>query len=98
MLSDHRLVRTSPVIPIIRGGGFSTQLQQHQQQQHQQSDGDAMQGTDGGMMMVGSSQISEEMLPMPMTQIERGAYGGRDVTMMRNNKDKAKKKKRTAGF
>lgn len=57
-----------------------------------------MQGTDGGMMMVGSSQISEEMLPMPMTQIERGAYGGRDVTMMRNNKDKAKKKKRTAGF
>ncbi|KAL2837411.1 RNA polymerase I-specific transcription initiation factor RRN6-like protein [Aspergillus pseudoustus] len=46
------------------------------------------------MIRLQSSQVTEDLLPM--TQVERGAFGGREA--VKKSVAKAKKKKRAAGF
>jgi RNA polymerase I-specific transcription initiation factor RRN6 len=76
ILEDRpRLIRTSPIVPII-------------QQWEPYSQG----GRD--LPIIQSSQVTDDNLLM--TQIERGAFGGRDAT--KKSTIKARKKKRAAGF
>ncbi|KLJ10324.1 hypothetical protein EMPG_14305 [Blastomyces silverae] len=87
-------------VPVVRMWG-SQQQQQQQQSSRGMGQGSFLgPGTDRGaamssQMMVRSSQITEEG-DVPMTQVERGVFGGRNATSRRVAKER--KKKRAAGF
>ncbi|PGH05621.1 hypothetical protein AJ80_08313 [Polytolypa hystricis UAMH7299] len=75
-------------VPVIQMWG--SQPQQQGFQHHHQS----LDTTSPAPNILKSSQVTEEDLPM--TQIERGLFGGRDAGRRKSIKDR--KKKRAAGF
>ncbi|OAX78896.1 hypothetical protein ACJ72_06793 [Emergomyces africanus] len=87
---------SSSQVPVVRMLGS----QQQPRQQPSQRLGQGLflgigTGTGVGRRMVQSSQVTEEG-DMPMTQVERGVFGGRDTTSRKVIKER--KKKRAAGF
>lgn len=75
--------------------GHSQQQQQQPQSSRVRGQGSFLRTSAVPQMMVQSSQLTEEG-DVPMTQVERGLFGGRNAASKKAVKER--KKKRAAGF